>query len=38
VYRFPASLGLPHDLIGPDRVDQQVDVVYPVLMDLIGPG
>ncbi len=38
VYRFPASRGLPHDLIGPDRIDQQVDVVYPVLLDLIGPG
>lgn len=35
-YRFPASLGLPHDLIGPDRVDQRTSEVYPVLMDLLG--
>lgn len=37
-YRFEASLGLPHDLIGPDRVDQRTDIVYPVLLDLIGPA
>jgi pimeloyl-ACP methyl ester carboxylesterase len=35
-YRFPASLGLPHDLVGPDRVDEQTSVTYPVLLDLIG--
>jgi len=34
-YRFDASLGLPHDLIGPDRVDQRIDTVYPVLLDLL---
>jgi hypothetical protein len=34
-HRFPASLGLPHDLVGPDRVDQQTDVTYPVLLDLV---
>lgn len=34
-YRFPASLGIPHDMIGPDRVDQRIDVVYPILLDLI---
>jgi esterase/lipase len=36
VCRFPASLGLPHDLIGPDRVDQHIDLVYPILLDLIA--
>lgn len=35
-HRFPAALGLPHDLIGPDRVDQRIDEVYPVLLDLLG--
>jgi pimeloyl-ACP methyl ester carboxylesterase len=35
-YRFPASLGLPHDLIGPDRVDQRTSEVYPVLLEIIG--
>lgn len=35
-YRFPASLVLPHDLIGPDRVDQRTSEVYPVLLDLLG--
>jgi hypothetical protein len=34
-YTFDASLGLPHDIIGPDREDQQVDKVYPVLLDLL---
>jgi hypothetical protein len=37
-YRFEVSLDLPHDLIGPDRVDQRTDIVYPVLLDLIGPA
>jgi len=35
-YRFPAALKLPHDLVGPDRVDQRVSEVYPVLLDLVG--
>jgi carboxylesterase len=35
-YRFPASLDLPHDLIGPDRVDQRTAEVYPVLLDIVG--
>jgi hypothetical protein len=34
-HRFPASLGLPDDLIGPGRVAQQPDVTCPVLLDLI---
>jgi carboxylesterase len=34
-YRFPASLHLPHDLIGPDRVDQRIAEVYPVLLDIV---
>lgn len=35
-YRFPASMGLPHDLIGPDRIDERTSDVYPVLLDLLG--
>jgi pimeloyl-ACP methyl ester carboxylesterase len=35
-YRFAASLSLPHDLIGPDRVDQRTAEVYPVLLDIVG--
>jgi pimeloyl-ACP methyl ester carboxylesterase len=34
-YEFPASLKLPHDLIDPSQPDQNVDVVYPQLIDLI---
>ena len=34
--RFPASLGRPHDLIGPARVDQRTAEVYPVLLDIVG--
>lgn len=36
VYRFPASLGLPHDVIDPQQEAQQVERVYPVLLDLIA--
>ena len=34
-YEFEASLNLPHDLIDPTQPDQQIDVVYPRLIDLI---
>jgi pimeloyl-ACP methyl ester carboxylesterase len=36
-HRFPASMGLPHDLVGPDRADQRIAEVYRVLLVLIGP-
>jgi carboxylesterase len=35
-HRFPASLALPHDLIGPDRVDEQTSVTYPVILDILA--
>jgi pimeloyl-ACP methyl ester carboxylesterase len=35
---LPASLGLLHDLMTPDRAGQRVDVVYPMLLDLLGKG
>jgi len=35
-YRFPAALDLPHDFIGPDRVDQRTAEVYPVLLELLA--
>ncbi|MEI7744214.1 MAG: alpha/beta hydrolase [Chloroflexota bacterium] len=34
--RFPASMGLLHDLITPDRDGARTDVVYPALIELIG--
>jgi carboxylesterase len=34
-YHFDAGLALGHDLIDPDQVAQQVEVVYPILVDLI---
>ncbi len=37
VYRFPASLGLLHDMIDPQQKDQQTERVYPVLLDLLAP-
>lgn len=37
-YEFPRALGLPHDLIDPGRRDAKVDVVYPVLLGLLGFG
>jgi carboxylesterase len=36
LYQFDAELGLPHDLIDPEQPRQQVDVVYPILLDLLA--
>jgi pimeloyl-ACP methyl ester carboxylesterase len=36
--RFAASLGLLHDLMDPDQERQQVALVYPVLLELLGEG
>jgi len=33
-YVFERALELPHDIIGPHRPDQKIDLVYPVLIDL----
>jgi alpha-beta hydrolase superfamily lysophospholipase len=35
-YRFPASLALIHDMVDPQQKAQQIDRVYPVLLDLIA--
>ena len=35
LFEFPADWGLPHDLIDPAQPEQQVDRVYPVLMELL---
>jgi pimeloyl-ACP methyl ester carboxylesterase len=35
-YEFETTLGLPHDLIDPIQPDQQIEIVYPRLFDLIG--
>ena len=34
-YRFDKALGLPHDLITPTRLDNRVDLVYPVIHELL---
>jgi alpha-beta hydrolase superfamily lysophospholipase len=34
-FQFNKSLGLPHDLIRPERSDARVDLVYPKLMELV---
>jgi carboxylesterase len=36
-YEFPLDQRIVHDMIDPVRGDQQVDLVYPVLLDLILP-
>jgi len=36
-YEFPLDQRIVHDMIDPVRGDQQVDKVYPVLLDLILP-
>jgi len=35
-YRYPASLKINHDMIDPNRADQQVEIVYPKLVELIN--
>ena len=35
-YEFPAELELTHDLISPDHPYEQVDKVYPILLQLIA--
>jgi alpha-beta hydrolase superfamily lysophospholipase len=35
-YAFPAEYRLIHDLIDPEQPQQRVDLVYPILLDLIG--
>jgi carboxylesterase len=37
-YEFPLGQRIVHDMIDPVRGDQQVDKVYPVLLDLILPA
>jgi hypothetical protein len=37
-YEFPLEQRIVHDMIDPVRGDQQVDKVYPVLLDLIVPA
>jgi pimeloyl-ACP methyl ester carboxylesterase len=34
-YEFPISLGLDHDVIDPNRPEQQIDLTYPVIIGLI---
>jgi hypothetical protein len=34
-YRFPADLGLGHDIIGVDDLNMNVAVVHPKLLELI---
>jgi hypothetical protein len=33
-YEYPANLKLAHDMIDPAQHDQQVEVVYPKLVEL----
>lgn len=35
-HRFPRELGLIHDLIDPGQPRQQVERIYPALLDLLG--
>jgi esterase/lipase len=35
-YRFPEELGIVHDCISVEQPKQKVDIVYPVLMDIIA--
>ena len=35
-YEFDPALNLQHDFIDPTQPDQQIEVVYPILLDLIA--
>src|SRR5262249_54218775 len=37
-YQFPPDPRIVHDMIDPVRRDQEVDVVFPILVDLIPPS
>lgn len=37
-HEFPDALGLPHDLIDPGNPEQNVELVYPVLLNLLAKG
>ena len=37
-YEFERELGLEHDLIDPNNPRQRIDLVYPILLDLIAGG
>lgn len=40
-YCFPAEYGLAHDIIDPHQVEARIDMVYPILLELIdgrGPA
>jgi carboxylesterase len=37
-FEFPKEQELEHDLIDPNNRNQRVDVVYPILLDLIAPA
>lgn len=34
-YQFPAELDVPHDWMDPSQPDQRVDIVYPILLELL---
>ncbi len=34
-YRFPASEKVPHDFIDPNQPNQQVEIVYPRLIEML---
>ena len=39
IYHFPDELGIIHDCITIEQPRQKVDIVYPVLMDIVtGKG
>jgi len=35
-YEFSKEQALPHDLIDPNNPHQRIDLVYPILLDLIA--
>ena len=36
-YRFPKDLEQPHDMIAPDKPNNNIDLIYPKLLELFGP-
>lgn len=38
LHEFPVQMGIIHDMIDPDQRAQQIDLVYPVLLDMITRG
>jgi len=36
IYEFPKALGIPHDMIDPNKPDAKTQIAYPTILELLG--